>query len=96
MFQLDTDVVSELRKARAGKADRNVTRWAPTVPAGDLLLSVIAAQEPEISVSLAERRESRPRQKQFLHAIVRRTYHQAGGNGGGYRGLAAGTRFATV
>jgi hypothetical protein len=28
MFVLDTNVVSELRKAKAGKADKNVTTWA--------------------------------------------------------------------
>jgi len=48
MFLLDTNVVSELRKARAGKADRNVTTWVETVPAGSLFLSVIVVQELEI------------------------------------------------
>ena len=28
MFILDTNVVSELRKAKAGKADANVVAWA--------------------------------------------------------------------
>ena len=32
MFVLDTNVVSELRKAKAGKADKNVTAWAASVP----------------------------------------------------------------
>ena len=29
MFVLDTNVVSELRKVRLGKADANVTAWSP-------------------------------------------------------------------
>ena len=48
MFLLDTNVVSELRKAKAGKADRNVARWAQSVPAGALFLSAITIQELEI------------------------------------------------
>lgn len=31
MFLLDTNVVSELRKARAGRADQNVVTWAASV-----------------------------------------------------------------
>lgn len=58
MYLLDTNVVSELRKARAGKADPNVVRWADSVNAGELYLSVISVQELEIGVLLVERRDS--------------------------------------
>jgi predicted nucleic acid-binding protein len=58
MFLLDTNVISELRKARAGKADRNVTAWIQTVSAGSLYLSAIVIQELEIGILLAERRDS--------------------------------------
>lgn len=57
MFLLDTNVVSELRKARSGKADKNVTRWAEAVPVGSLFLSVISVQELEIGTRLVERRD---------------------------------------
>jgi predicted nucleic acid-binding protein len=57
MFLLDTNVISELRKVRAGKADRNVSAWVRTVPAGSLFLSVIVIQELEIGTLLAERRD---------------------------------------
>jgi hypothetical protein len=57
MFLLDTNVISELRKARAGKADRNVATSVRTVPAGGLFLSVIVIQELEIGTLLAERRD---------------------------------------
>jgi predicted nucleic acid-binding protein len=58
MYLLDTNVVSELRKVRLGKADRSVAAWADGVEAADLYLSVITDQELEIGVLLAERRES--------------------------------------
>ena len=57
MYLLDTSVVSEIRKARAGKADRHVAAWAAAVPGADLFVSVIAIQELEIGVLLAERRD---------------------------------------
>lgn len=57
MYLLDTNVVSEIRKVRSGKADRNVAAWADRVDASDLYLSVIAVQELEIGVLLAERRD---------------------------------------
>ena len=58
MFLLDTNVVSELRKARAGRADKNVTAWAANLPATSMFVSVITIQEIEIGVLLAERRDS--------------------------------------
>ena len=49
--------MSELRKVRAGKADRHVAAWADSVDAADLYLSVITIHELEIGVLLAERRD---------------------------------------
>lgn len=66
MFLLDTNVVSELRKARAGKADRHVTAWAAPVPLAQLFLSVVTIHELEMGVLLAERRD--PRQGRLLRA----------------------------
>lgn len=57
MFILDTNVVSELRKVRLGKANNHVARWADSVNAVDLYLSVITVQELEFGVLLAERRD---------------------------------------
>jgi toxin FitB len=57
MFVLDTNVVSELRKVRAGKADLNVARWADQIAATELYLSAITIQELEIGVLLSERRD---------------------------------------
>ena len=57
MYLLDTNVVSELRKIRQGKADPGVMRWAEGVASSDLYLSVITVQELEIGILLAERRD---------------------------------------
>lgn len=57
MYLLDTNVVSELRKVRAGKADPGVAAWADRMDAGDLFVSVMTIQELEIGVLLMERRD---------------------------------------
>lgn len=57
MFLLDTNVVSELRKIRLGRANKNVARWADSVNAIDLYLSAITVQELEMGVLLVERRD---------------------------------------
>jgi len=57
MYVLDTNVVSELRKIRLGKADAQFAIWADSIEAMDLYLSAITIQELEIGVLLAERRD---------------------------------------
>jgi predicted nucleic acid-binding protein len=57
MFILDTNVVSELRKAKAGKADKNVTSWAANIPASQLYISAITILELELGVLQVERRD---------------------------------------
>jgi predicted nucleic acid-binding protein len=57
MYVLDTNVVSELRKIRLGKADSQFAIWADSIEAMDLYLSAITIQELEIGVLLAERRD---------------------------------------
>ena len=58
MYLLDTNVISELRKAKTGKADRNVKAWARKVPAAELFLSVISILELEIGILQLERRDA--------------------------------------
>ena len=58
--------MSELRKVRFGKADTHVTKWAESVNANDLYLSVVTIQELEIGVLLAERRD--PAQGRMLRS----------------------------
>ena len=54
MYLLDTNVVSELRKIRSGKADANAGRWAGIVQAIELFISVVTLQELQIGVLLTE------------------------------------------
>jgi toxin FitB len=55
MYILDTNVVSELRKAK--KANQNVMKWAELLPAATLYISVISLLELEIGILLMERRD---------------------------------------
>jgi predicted nucleic acid-binding protein len=58
MFVLDTNVVSEVRKVRAGKANTPVARWADSVDAASLYLSAITVLELETGVLRMERCDS--------------------------------------
>jgi toxin FitB len=58
MFVLDTNVVSELRKVRLGKADKQVTAWAESVDAAELFVSAITIMELELGVLSIERRDA--------------------------------------
>jgi hypothetical protein len=66
MFVLDTNVVSELRKVRSGKADTQVAKWADSVEAVSLYLSAITILELEIGVLQMEGRD--PSQGALLRA----------------------------
>jgi predicted nucleic acid-binding protein len=58
MFILDTNVISELRKAKSGKADPKVVAWAAAINADELFLSAITILELEMGVLQVERRDS--------------------------------------
>ena len=57
MYLLDTNVISELRKARQGNAAVAVVEWAAAMPLATLFLSVITIMELELGVLLAHRRD---------------------------------------
>lgn len=59
MFVLDTNVISELRKARQGRADANVVAWADRADAQALYISAITVLELEMGVLQVERRDAR-------------------------------------
>ena len=58
MYVLDTNVVSELRKVRAGKADPNVAAWSERVDAASLFVSAITIMELELGVLSIERKDA--------------------------------------
>jgi predicted nucleic acid-binding protein len=58
MYLLDTNVISEFRKARIGKADRQVAAWANSVSMESMFLSSVCILEMELGTLLMERRDS--------------------------------------
>ncbi len=58
MYLLDTNVISELRKASVGKANPNVLAWANTVNADELYISVVSLMELEIGIKSLERKDN--------------------------------------
>ena len=58
MYLLDTNVLSELRKAKTEKINESVEAWAKHVPATNLYLSVITVLEIELGVLLKERSDN--------------------------------------
>ncbi len=59
MYLLDTNVLSELRKAKTRKINNAVEAWADHVSAATLYLSVITVLEIELGVLLKERNDTR-------------------------------------
>lgn len=57
MYLLDTNVISELRKAPAGRADAQVVEWGRLVPTPALFTSAITILELEIGILQIERRD---------------------------------------
>ena len=57
MYLLDTNVVSELRKAKSRKADKSVMAWAKQVQASRLFISVITVLELETGILQIERKD---------------------------------------
>lgn len=55
MYLLDTNVVSEFRKVRGGRADANVTAWAQEASSAEMFVSSVTIHELEHGVLLAER-----------------------------------------
>jgi toxin FitB len=58
MFLLDTNVISELRKAGDGEANINVTRWLSSEDAGSFYISAVTLFELELGVLRMERRDA--------------------------------------
>lgn len=58
MYVLDTNVVSELRKAKSGKADPQVTAWALAQQPVGLYISAITVLELELGILQVERRDA--------------------------------------
>jgi predicted nucleic acid-binding protein len=66
MYLMDTNVISELRKSKSEKADKNVMTWASSVSASSIFLSVITILELEVGILLIEKRD--PKQGSILRS----------------------------
>ena len=58
-YILDTNVLSELRKAPQGRVDANVVAWAESVSADDFFISAVTVMELELGVLQMERKDAR-------------------------------------
>ncbi len=59
MYILDTNVISELRKMKSGRAHESVVYWANQLSSGLLFISVITILEIETSILSLARRDTR-------------------------------------
>jgi len=57
VYLLDTNVISELRKSKSGRADLNVLKWANSVSAAAMFISVITVLEIETGILQIERKD---------------------------------------
>jgi toxin FitB len=57
MFLLDTNVISELRKANTPRINPSVARWAAEANPSTMFLSAIVIEELEVGVRRIERRD---------------------------------------
>lgn len=58
MHLLDTNIISELRKAHTGKANLNVLKWAKSQDASNLFISSITVMEIELGILAIERKDA--------------------------------------
>src|SRR5690242_19272378 len=65
-------------------------------PSRDVSQTIVSVTSDTAMKSSDTISASLPGQRQLISTIVRRTHRQTGGNGGGCRGMAAGTRSGTV
>jgi len=58
MYLLDSNIISELRKASAGRANPGVLAWAQSVSPDSLFISVITLMELEKGIQLKARQDA--------------------------------------
>ncbi len=68
VYLLDTNVISELRKAGSDKANKSVIAWANNISSSSLFLSVITILELETGILLIKRKD--PTQGAILHSWI--------------------------
>ena len=83
MYLLDTNVISELRKAGSNRANTNVIKWAKDKPTTSLFISAITVLEIEMGVLQIERKD--PKQaaiyRTWLNSHVLKAFSDRVSNG---------------
>lgn len=64
MYVLDTNVISELRKANSANVDNQVIQWAKQTPKSLMFISVVSILEIETGILLLQRKD--PTQARLL------------------------------
>ncbi len=59
MYLFDTNVISELRKVRSGKADANVIQWVTDKDPQQLYLSAISILEIDMGILIIDKRDTK-------------------------------------
>lgn len=59
MYLLDTNIISELRKAQTLQADKNVVAWAEAIDTSQLFISVVTILELEKGILQVERKDTK-------------------------------------
>lgn len=77
IYLLDTNVVSELRKAKTPKANKNVMKWVKSIPSSRLFISVITVLELEMGILSLERKDKKQGKvlRQWFEDHVLPTFH---------------------
>lgn len=72
MYLLDTNVISELRKATSNKINPKVKRWAETIAPSSMFMSVITILEIEQGILQVARRDKKQAQtlKKWLMQVI--------------------------
>ena len=78
MFILDTNVISELRKAVSGRADENVVAWARSVSTVSLYMSAISVLEIETGILKIARKDAQQAQllRDWFEEQVLAAFHE--------------------
>lgn len=59
MYLLDTNIISEIRKIKSGKANQGVIEWLAATPENQLYINVVILMELERGILAKERKDQR-------------------------------------
>ena len=77
MYLLDTNVVSEVRKIKQGKANPNFVAWFSTISAQDIFINAVVLMEIERGILAKEHKDFRQGAvlRTWLDSVILPTFH---------------------